>query len=383
MNIKLVDLRRLDNKLRSSIDGSVREIINSGDFILGRELQSFEKEFASYIGTKYCVGVASGTDAILLSLIALGVTRGDEVIVPAMTFIASVAPILTIGAKPVFVDIFSTTPCINSEEIEQAITGKTKAILPVHLHGYPSDMKTIKKIARKHKLFVIEDACQSHGSTYRGKKAGSFGDIAAFSFYPGKNLGAYGDGGAITTNKKALYKKLLLLRNHGQRKKYKHVIVGFNSRLDTVQAAVLRKKLKYLDNWNKKRRSIANAYAELLSDLPLTLPVEERGIKTNFHLYVVRTKLRDSLLIYLQKNGIECGIHYPTPIHLLPIFKNFGQAKQYFKNAELLAKTGLSLPMFPELTKQEVFYICNHIRKFFTNFLEEPVIFPGTPATIE
>lgn len=365
MNIKLVDLKRLDGKLRSSIDRSIKQVVDSGDFILGKELHSFEEEFASYIGTKYCVGVASGTDAIFLSLLALGITKGDEVIVPAMTFIASVAPILTLSAKPIFVDILPTTPCIDPTKIAVVITKKTKAILPVHLHGYPSEMIAIKKIAKRHNLFVIEDVCQAHGSSYKGKRMGSFGDIATFSFYPGKNLGAFGDGGAITTNRKELYKKLILLRNHGQRTKYKHTVVGFNSRLDDIQAAVLRKKLIHLDDWNEKRRFLAKAYDTLLNGLPLTLPVEKIDIKTNFHLYVIRTKLRDRLFTYLQKNGIECGIHYRTPTHILSVLKEHRDTKGNYQNAQLLAETSLSLPMFPELTKQEILYICRHIHNFF------------------
>lgn len=365
MGIKLVDLTRQSKKINTAIINNIKNIINSGDFILGKELKKFEKDFAKFITAKYCIGVASGTDAILMSLEALGVGPEDEIIVPAMTFIASVSPILKLGAKPVFVDILPNGSCINPALIEMRITKKTKAIIPVHLYGFPCEMDKIMNIAKKHKLFVIEDACQAHGSLYKGKKIGSFGNAATFSFYPAKNLGAYGDGGAIITSDKNLYDKILMLRNHGQKQKYKHQILGHNSRLDTLQAAVLRIKLKNLDKWNKKRRTLVNTYENLLKKLPITLLTERDDVETNYHLFVIKTKARNALYAYLKKKNISCGIHYPIPLHLQPSLKILGYKKGDFPNAEELAKSCLSLPIFPELTIHEVKFISNQVRNFF------------------
>ncbi len=365
MNIPFVDLTRQPNVLRSKIRARIDRIILTSDFILGKEAETFEQEFAKYVGTRYAIGVASGTDAILLSLLALGIKPGDEIIVPAMTFVATVSPIVQIGAKPVIVDILLDKPLIDPDRIEQAITPRTKAIIPVHLYGFPCNMSAILGIAKRHKLFVIEDACQAHGSMYHGKKMGSFGHIGCFSFYPSKNLGAYGDGGTIVTSDETVAHKLAMLRNHGQVAKYRHEILGFNSRLDTIQATVLRQKLPYLDRWNRKRRAVAAWYDYFLKDLPVTIMKEDPKTKTNYHIYAIRSSGRDALLKFLQSKHISCGIHYPEPIHLLPPFAFLKHKRGDFPNAEKFSYSTLSLPMFPGLQKREVEHVAANIRIFF------------------
>lgn len=365
--IPFIDLKRQYHLLEPAISTSIKKIMEEGDFVLGNEVTLFEKEFAQYCQTKYAVGVACGADAILLSLKALNMGPSDEVIIPVNTFIATAAPVITIGAKPVFVDVDEKTYNIDVDKIEKKITKKTKVIIVVHLYGQIANMKKIMALAKKYNLFVIEDACQAHGSEYNGQKAGSFGNIACFSFYPGKNLGAYGDAGAITTNNKALSEKVRILRNVGQKKKYYHIELGHNSRLDTIQASVLRIKLKYLNVWNNKRRQHANLYNALLSGLNLTLPYEPDENVSNYHLYVIREEKRDKLISYLKKNGINSGIHYPIPLHLQPCLKNLGYKKGDFPIAEKHANEILSLPMFPELTEKEIKLITSTIKKFYEN----------------
>lgn len=363
--IPFVDLGRQPKDLKTEIKKKIDEIINSSDFILGKEVGLFEKEFARYIGTKYCIGVASGTDAILLSLRALGIGSEDEVIVPAFTFVATVSPLIMLGAKPVFVDIEDNLPLIDVSKIEKAITPKTKAIIPVHLYGFPAKMTIIMDLAKKYNIKIVEDACQAHGSEFRGRKMGSFGDVNAFSFYPSKNLGAWGDAGAITTSDKNLYEKLLSLRHHGQREKYIHLLVGYTSRLDTVQAAVLKQKLKYLDSFNKERREIAQIYDNLLKDLPLRTLHEENNTKGNYHIYAIRTKKRNELFEFLNKKGISCGIHYPAPLYLQPALKNLNYKEGDFPNSEAMAKECLSLPIFPGMTSKEAKMVVSSIKEFY------------------
>ena len=365
MNVPFVDLSRQPKKVSRAINMAIRRVILSSDYILGKEVSKFEKEFAKYIGVKYCVGVGSGTDAILLSLISLGIGKGDEVIVPAMTFTATVSPIILAGASPVLVDVSSQTHQINVEKIEQVITKKTRAIIPVYLYGYMPDMDKILSIARKHNLLVVEDSCQAHGSLYKKKKSGSLGDIAAFSFYPSKNLGAYGDAGAIVTSRKDLFEKIIALRNHGQIEKNNHTMIGYNSRLDTIQAAILRVKLSKLDMENKSRARIAEEYDSLLANLPIKKIERNEDNKPNYHLYVVKTEKRKQLIDYLRKNGIESGIHYPVPIHLQTSFKKLGYKKGDFPNAERIANESLSLPMFSALSIKEVRYVVSILKKFF------------------
>lgn len=363
--IPLVDIVRQDKKIQPQITAAIKKIIKKGDFILGKEVEEFEKEFAKYCEVKYCVGVACGTDAILLALRALGIGLGDEVIVPANTFISSVLPIIYLGAKPVLIDIDPDTYNINVSKIEEKISKKTKAIIPVHLFGQIAEMDKILKIAKKHKLFVIEDAAQAHGSTLKNKKAGSFSNIACFSFYPGKNLGAYGDAGAIVTNDKTLAEKIKVLRNIGQAKKYIHVEKGYNSRLDTLQAAVLRIKLRELDKWNKERRDLAALYNKLLSGLPALTPIQAEGSISNYHLYVIRVSRRDSLLKYLHEREIFAGIHYPVPIHLHKALRDLPYKKGDFPVTEKYVGEIISLPIFPGMQKKEVGIIAEAIKSFY------------------
>lgn len=366
--IPLVDLKRQYRSLKLEIDAAIKKVTLEANFILGRELEDFENDFAKYCGAKYCVGVASGTDALLLSLRALGVGPGDEVITVANTFIATVLPIIYLGAKPVLVDCGPKTYQIDPKLVEKAITKRTKVIIPVHLYGIPAPVKEIISIARHCKLFVLEDACQAHGSSLNDKKCGSFGQISAFSFYPGKNLGASGDGGAVVTNNSRLNRILRMMRDVGQSVKYKHNIVGYNSRLDTLQAAILSVKLKRLEKWNNNRRKLAKLYDKLLGDLPVILPPSHnKRSLPNYHLYVIRTKKRDSLRAFLTERGISCGMHYPIPVHLQKSMKSLGYKKGDFPIAEQYAKEVLSLPMFPELTEKEVKYMCSLIRNFFSN----------------
>lgn len=372
-DIPLVDLKRQYQGLKKEIDDAVGKVLTQGNYILGNEVDTFEKSFADYIGTKYCIGVASGTDALLLSLKSLNVGPGDEVITVANTYIATILPIIYLGAKPVLVDIDPQTYQMDTEKLEKAITRKTKAILPVHLYGIPASMDKINLIAKKHNLFVVEDACQAHGASIKGKKCGSFGDIAAFSFYPGKNLGAAGDGGAVVTNDKNLAETINKLRNVGQSEKYKHDLLGYNSRLDTIHATILSVKLQKLDQWNEQRRKVANLYYQLLTGLPIILPPTlNEVLKENFHLYVIRTEKRDELLQYLRNNGIFCGIHYPIPVYLQKSMMRLQYKSGSFPVTEKYAKEILSLPMFPELSEKEVQNICLLIHNFFLKNYERP-----------
>lgn len=365
MNVPFVDLSRQSKKVSRAINTAIQRVILSSDYVLGEEVSKFEKEFAKYIGVKYCVGVGSGTDAIFLSLISLGIGKGDEVIAPAMTFTATVSPIIIAGASPILVDVSLQTHQIDVEKIEQSITKKTRAIIPVHLYGYMPDMDKILSIAKKHKLAVIEDACQAPGSLYKKKKSGSFGDAAAFSFYPSKNLGAYGDAGAVLTSRKDIYEKIIALRNHGQIEKNNHIMIGYNSRLDTIQAAILRVKLPYLDKENENRRRVAAQYNSLLADLPIKIIEKIDHSEPNYHLYVIKTKKRRNLIEYLKKNGIEFGIHYPVAIHLQPAFRKIGYKKGDFPNAERISNESLSVPMFSALSAKEIRYVASVLKNFF------------------
>ncbi len=367
MNIPFLDLKSNYNSIKKEINLSMQHVLNSTRFIKGPFLEKFEKDFASYIGVKYCIGVASGTDALHLSLVALGITKGDEVILPANTFAATVYAILYCGAKPVLVDVDERTHNIRAEDIEKVITKKTKAIIPVHLYGTTAEMNLINKLANIHNLSVLEDACQSHGATYGNKKTGNLGDAAAFSFYPGKNLGAYGDGGAITTNSLQLATQVRKLREYGSLTKYSYEMVGFNSRLDALQAAVLSVKIKHLDAWNSQRRSVANYYTTRFNqELPFILtPQISKKHTSVYHLYVIQTKQRDALANYLHKQGIETGIHYPIPLHLQPSLQSLGYKKGDFPITESLSSQILSLPIYPELQKKQQDYIFEQIAAFF------------------
>ncbi len=372
MKINFVDIQRQYQLYREEIDKAIHRVLNKSNYILGDEVEKFEQEFADYCETKYCVGVASGTDALILCLKALDIGTGDEIITVPNTFIATAFAISAVGAKPVFVDCDKETYNINIDKIEEKITSKTKAIIPVHLYGQPADMDPILKLAKKYNLFIIEDACQAHGARYKGKRVGGFGDINAFSFYPGKNLGAYGDGGAITTDNENLAKKIRMLRNYGQEVKYHHLIKGTNSRLDAIQAAVLRIKLKYLDEWNQKRREHAQKYNELLSNINVNieLPKQLENVESVYHLYVIRVKKRNELLKYLVDKEIFAGVHYPVSIHLQPAYKNLNYKKGDFPITEKYCKEIISLPMFPDLKEEEIEYICKEIERFYVKFLD-------------
>lgn len=364
-NIPFVGLKRQYNEINSKIDKAIKNVLNSAHFILGEECEEFEKEFAQFTGIKYAIGVGNGSSALELSLRALEIGPGDEVLTPANSYIASASCISFVGAKPVFVDVLEDSFNIDAKKAEKLITKKTKAILPVHLYGQVADMEEILKLAKKYKLYVLEDACQAHGASFKKKKAGSFGDMAAFSFYPGKNLGAYGDGGMVVTNNKELADKIRMFRNYGQKEKYKHLKLGWNSRLDNLQAAVLRVKLTKLNKWNLKRLENAKLYNKLLDGLPIITPKIFPDYNHIFHLYVIRANKREELADFLVKKGISVQMHYPIPIHLQEAYKELKYKKGDFPITEKLAKEILSLPMFPELKIAEIKYICKAIKSFY------------------
>lgn len=364
MKINFVDIQKQYKTHKKEFDFAIQQVLDRSDFILGKDVELFEKEFADYCNSKYCIGVASGTDALFLILKALAIGPGDEVITVANTFIATALTISMVGAKPVLVDMDSHTYNIDVNAIEKAITKRTKAIMPVHLYGQPADMSKINAIAKKYKLVVVEDACQAHGALYKGKKAGSLGKVAAFSFYPGKNLGAYGDGGAITTSDKVLAEKIRMLRNYGSLKKYYHIMKGYNSRLDTIQAAVLRVKLRHLDTWNKRRREIAARYSKGMNSLGLVIPTSLKSAESVFHIYLIQAEKRDELIQYLGENGITALIHYPVPIHLQQAYVDLGYKLGDFPKTEEYVKKIVSLPMYPEMSNIEVDYVIEKVKDF-------------------
>jgi dTDP-4-amino-4,6-dideoxygalactose transaminase len=364
MNIPFVDLQSQYQSIKAEVDPAVLAVMQRGDFVLGGAVAEFERAFAEYCGAKYCVGVDSGYSALELVVRAYDIGPGDEVITAANTFIATTLAISNTGATPVLVDCDPQTYNIDATKIEAAITSRTKAIMPVHLYGQTADMDAITAIARKHGLYVFEDAAQASGARYRGRRAGSLGDAAGFSFYPGKNLGAYGDGGAVTTNDAKIAEKIKLLRNIGQKVKYFHEVKGFNHRLDTMQAAVLKVKLPHLDGWNASRRRAAATYADLLADLPLVTPETADYADHIFHLYVVRVADREPLMERLKELGIATGLHYPIPIHLQPAYAELGYKRGDFPVTEAYAETIVSLPIFPELDDDKVAYVAGAVRDF-------------------
>jgi dTDP-4-amino-4,6-dideoxygalactose transaminase len=351
--VPFVDLRSQYEFLKHEIVPRVCLVFERAQFILGPEVAEFEKQFASYTGTAHCVGVESGTGALKLALEALGIGAGDEVIVPANTYIASALAVSATGAVPVLVDM-ADDYLIDVDLIERRITPRTKAILPVHLYGQTVAMNRVLEIAARHRLRVIEDAAQAHGAKWNGARAGSFGDVACFSFYPGKNLGAYGDGGAVVTNDPDVADQVRLLRDFGQKRKYEHLIKGDNCRLDSVQAAVLNVKLKYIDAWNDSRRNAASYYDELLPQIGITPPRRRSAESHVYHLYVIEVEERDAVREKLAEQGVESGIHYPIPIHLQPAYAELGYAPGSFPKTEASAKRLLSLPMFPEITRAQI-----------------------------
>jgi dTDP-4-amino-4,6-dideoxygalactose transaminase len=365
--IPFIDLKSEYAEINEEIAQAVQRVIKSGWFILGEEIKKFEEEFSKYIGTKYGIGVNSGSDALFLALKALGIGKGDEVITVSHTFISTVDAIVRNGAKPVFVDIDPDTYCIDATKIEEKITERTRAILPVHLYGHPADMAPIMNIAEKYNLFVIEDACQAHGAEYKGRKVGGLGDLGCFSFYPVKNLGAYGDGGIVVTNNEELAEKLGLLRNYGQPQKYHHDFVGVNSRLDEIQATILQVKLKHLDAWNERRRRVAKLYNELLGDSEIVTPIEKGYAKHIYHLYVIRHKDRNKLQQHLSKKEIQTMIHYPIPVHMQKAYLNLNLGfNVHLPVTEKICNEILSLPMHPGLNDDEVSSIAEVIKNAFS-----------------
>jgi dTDP-4-amino-4,6-dideoxygalactose transaminase len=360
--ISFVDLQAQYAALRPELEAAVRRVMERADFILGEEVERFEEEFARYCEGKHAVGVGSGLDALVLALRAYGIGPGDEVITAANTFIATALAISAVGARPVLVDVDPQTYNLDPRALAAAITSRTRAVVPVHLYGQPAEMNAIVQTARRHNLLVLEDAAQAHGARYHGRRAGSLGDAAAFSFYPGKNLGAYGDGGMVVTNDAAVAEKIRYLRNYGQRVKYYHVVRGTNSRLDTMQAAILRVKLRRLDDWNAARRRHAETYARLLAGLPVALPHTQPECEHVFHLFVVQVAERDRMQKALAERGIATGIHYPVPIHLQEAYRDLGYPKGSFPVTEAAAERVLSLPMFAELTSEQIAAVAQAVR---------------------
>ena len=354
MSVPFLELRPAYIELKAEIDAAVARVMDSGWYILGPEVEAFEREFADYCQAADCVGLADGLDALHLALKAMGVGPGDEVIVPSNTYIATWLAVSQCGATPIPVEPDERTYNINPALIEQAITASTKVILPVHLYGQPADMDAIMAIAKRHGLLVLEDAAQAHGAEYKGRKIGAHGDVVAWSFYPGKNLGALGDGGAITTDNAELADKIRVLRNYGSRVKYVNEVQGFNSRLDPIQAAVLRVKLKHLNAWNARRAVLAEHYLQGLKDTDLLLPFVPGWAKPAWHLFVVRVKQRDALQKHLEQNGVGSLIHYPIPPHLQQAYADAGYLQGAFPLAEAMADEVLSLPMGPHLTENQM-----------------------------
>jgi len=365
MKVPFIDLKVQFKQIERKVIPLMTEAMRNGAFVGGPQVSDFETEFAEFCDSKYCVGVCSGTDALRFSLMAAGVGRGDEVITVPNTFIAGTEAISQAGATPVFVDIYPDTYNMDVSQIEDKITEKTRALLPVHLYGQTSDMDPIIEIARKHNISVVEDACQAHGSLYKERKAGSFGVAGCFSFYPGKNLGAYGEGGAVVTQDKEIAEKIRMIRDHVQKEKYFHDMEGYNGRLDAIQACVLRIKLKRLDSWNKSRRENASYYNELLSETNgVILPVEADFSRAVYHLYVILSDDRDGLQRFLTDRGIATGLHYPLPLHLQKAYARLGYKQGSFPVAENVAKKLLSLPMFPELKREQIEYVAQSIKEY-------------------
>ena len=359
-----MDLKLQYAAIKHEILPAITDVLESTQLVLGKEVVAFEEEYAAFCGTQHGIAVNTGTSALHLALLAAGVGPGDEVITVPCTFVATVAAVVYTGATPVFVDVDPITYTMDTTKIEAAITSKTKAILPVHLYGNPADMDPILQIAHRHNLVVIEDSAQAHAAEYRGKGCGSIGDMGCFSFYPGKNLGAYGEGGLVTTNNPEYAKKIRMLRDWGAEKKYEHVLKGFNYRMEGIQGAVLRVKLRYLERWTEARRAHAAAYAKVLSHSGLTLPTQMTGGKHVYHVYAVLTNGRREMIESLNSQGVQTGIHYPFPIHLLPAHSDLGYKAGDFPVSERIAAQELSLPMYPEMTDAHIQAVGQAVSEF-------------------
>ena len=363
VKIPLLNLKAQYHSIKPEIDAAIARVLESGHFVLGDEIAAFEKEFAVYCGASECVALNSGTSALHLALLAAGIGPGDEVITVPFTFIASVAAIGYVGARPVLVDIDPSSFTLDPSAIEKAISARTKAILPVHLYGQAADMDPIVETARRHRLVVIEDAAQAQGAKYKGRPAGSLGHISCFSFYPGKNLGAYGEGGAVTTNNSEYARTIRMLRDWGQDRKYHHLLRGFNYRMEALQGAILRVKLRHLEEWNEARRKLAAQYDRLLADSGVQTPRQMPWARHVYHVYTVRANERDLLQEKLQAEGIQTGVHYPIPAHLQPAFADLGYGMKSFPNSEAASRQVLSLPIYPELSQNEVGEVCRIVKE--------------------
>ena len=375
MQVPFLDLKIQYKSIKQEVDPAIQKVIDNTAFILGESVSNFEKAFAEAHNVKYCLGTSSGTDANHLVLWSLGIKSGDEVIIPANTFIATAWGVTLCGAKPVFVDCHPESYNLDPAKVEAAITPKTKAIVAVHLYGQPADMNKLQEIADRHNLFLVEDAAQSHLAEYENKKIGTLSSASSFSFYPGKNLGAYGEAGAVVTNDDNLYNVLKMMREHGQSKKYYHDTFGHNYRMEGIQGAVLGVKLKHLDKWTDGRRNVAAKYRELLKDIEqIQLPKEMSNVKHVYHLFVIQVKgdeknreeERNKLQRFLTENGVATGLHYAIPLHQQKCFQDLGYKKGDFPVTEQLAESGLSLPMFPELTDEQISYVTDKIKEYFT-----------------
>ena len=364
--VPYLDLKAQYYSIKPEIDAAIAHVLESSQFVLGPAVADFEQHFAKYCHTAEAIGLNSGTSALHLALLAAGVGPGDEVITVPFTFVASVAAVLYAGARPVLVDIEPQSFTMDPALVERAITPRTKAILPVHLYGQPADMDPILEIARRHKLVVIEDAAQAHGAEYKGRRAGSIGDIGCFSFYPGKNLGAYGEGGAVTTSDPEYGRTIRLLRDWGAERKYQHVLKGYNYRMEGLQGAVLGVKLRYLDEWTKARRACAARYRELLADTGVQAPQEMPYARHVYHVFTLRVPRRDEFQKALQAEGIQTGIHYPVPVHLQPAYADLGYHRGDFPQAEQAAAEVISLPLFPEMTEGQMEEVVVAVRRVCT-----------------
>src|ERR1700749_2790060 len=369
MTVPFVDLQAQYRSIKSEVDAAIQRVLDTSAFILGREVEAFERAFAEYVGAEFCVGVSNGTSAIQRALTACGVGSGDEVIVPANTFFATAEAVSTAGATPVFVDCDPDSCNIDASKIEAAITPRTRAVVPGPLYGQPAAPDAVFEVAERHNLIVVEDAAQAHGARHKGRRVGPLGRAGCFSFYPGKNLGAYGEGGAVVTNDADVARRLRLLRDHGSEQKYRHEIVGYNFRLEGIQGAVLGVKLQYLDRWNELRRGHAARYRELLAPHvdagALKLQSEMPYAESVYHLFVIQTEARDSLQRFLSAAGVQTGIHYPVPVHMQPAYASLGHKEGDFPVAESQARRLLSLPMFAELTGRQVGYVAQAVGDYF------------------
>jgi dTDP-4-amino-4,6-dideoxygalactose transaminase len=359
--VPFVDLNQQYRSIAPEVNAAVLGALESSQFVLGSQVAAFETEFSEYVGTRFGIGVNSGTSALHLALLAAGVGPGDEVITVSFTFVATVAAVVYTGAKPVLVDIDPRTNTIDVAQVEAAITERTKAILPVHLYGQPADLDPLIEIARRRGLTVIEDAAQAHGAEYKGRRVGSIGDLGCFSFYPGKNLGAYGEGGMVVTDNPEYARKIKMLRDWGAEQKYQHVLKGYNYRLEGIQGAILRVKLRYLEAWTEARRAHAALYSEKLAASGLRLPAAVPGTRHVFHVYSIFTPERDALRDALQGQGIQTGIHYPIPVHLLPAYADLNYKAGDLPRTEQAAREELSLPMFAELTDDQIGKVCGAV----------------------